>query len=216
MNHMATATHVNNAEHTRVCRVVAFVLVISLSSCKTAISDDDVRHEIRLFTEEWRSPTNDAGNCVYIQLRVLGRKVDYATVHGMFRDGSDHPSLVSIRDALRRFGLDTRIVRCAPTELARMPMPVITYLHGDREGGGFAIIHHVGEDRCGLVIGATATLEEVSIDRFRRDWCGLVVAPQTTTNQRRPAFFASLILLGVYGCFLGTFWGLGARTLVGH
>jgi peptidase C39-like protein len=145
---------------------------------------------------DWRSPANDGATCLYLQLAALGHPIDYASVRQAVSDAGSTVTLVSLREAAQRCGVRMRIVRCRPDELRRMPKPVITYIHGVRTGGGFALLYSM-DKKCGLIPGATACIEELKIDKFRRDWSGFVLVPQPPGSWWN-SIAGSLVVLAAY------------------
>lgn len=147
---------------------------------------------------EWRTMANDAVNCLYLQLAILGHRVDYARVREAVFAKGGAVSIAALREAAGRCGLPVKIVRCSPDELRRMPKPVIVYMHGTRTGGGFALLCGLDDERCDLISGATACIQEAEIDQFRRDWSGFALVPEPPDDGWLSAIAGSFVLIAGY------------------
>jgi len=147
---------------------------------------------------EWRTTSNDAVNCLYLQLAILGHPVEYARVRQAVFAKGDAVSLVALREAAGRCGLPMKIVRCGPDELRRMPKPVIVYMHGTRTGGLFALLCSLDDNKCGLILGATALIREPEIDKFRRDWSGFALVREPPDDGWLYAIAGSFVLIAGY------------------
>jgi ABC-type bacteriocin/lantibiotic exporter with double-glycine peptidase domain len=146
---------------------------------------------------EWRTAANDAVNCLYLQLAILGHPVDYARVREAVFAKGGAVSMVTLREAAGRCGLPMKLVRCGPDELKRMPKPAIVYVHDTRSGGGFALLYSLNDERCGLVSGVAYILQE-EVDKFRRDWSGFALVPEPPGDGWLSAIAASLVLIAGY------------------
>jgi hypothetical protein len=146
---------------------------------------------------EWRTTANDAVNCLYLQLAILGHPVEYARVRQAVFAKGDAVSLVALREAAGRCGLPLKVVRCGPDELRRMPMPVIVYMHGTRTGGGFALLYSLDDERYGFIPGV-ACIQEKGIDTFRRDWSGFALVREPPDDGWLSAIAGSFVLIAGY------------------
>ncbi len=180
-------------------RLAAGLLLAAFWSASgvTAVAASDPSFGARDGSEEWRTMANDAVNCLYLQLAILGHPVDYSGVREAVFANGGAVSIVALREAAGRRGLPMRIVRCGPDELSRMPKPVIVYMHGRRTGGGFALLFRFGET-CGLIPGATACIEDVGIDTFRRDWSGFALVCEPRDDGWLYAMAGSFVLIAGY------------------
>ena len=66
-----------------------------------------------------------------------------------------------------------------------------------RTGGGFALLFRFGET-CGLIPGATACIEDVGIDTFRRDWSGFALVCEPRDDGWLYAMAGSFVLIAGY------------------
>jgi hypothetical protein len=161
----------------RARKLGAALLVIACWSAggETAVVGSEPTLGARDGLREWRTMANDAVNCLYLELALLGHPVEYVRVkEAVFAKGGE-VSIVELREAAHRCGLSMKIVRCGPNELRRMPMPVIVYMHGSRAGGGFSLVCSLDDKRCCFIPGATACIRDAEIDKFRRDWSGFAL-----------------------------------------
>jgi hypothetical protein len=79
-----------------------------------------------------------------------------------------------------------------------MPRPLIVYMHGPRTGGGFALLYSLNDERCGLIPGATACLQEVEADKFRRDWSGFALVRKPPGEGWLYAIAGGFVLIAGY------------------
>ena len=146
---------------------------------------------------EWRTAANDAVNCLYLQLAIVGQPVEYARIREAVFAKGGAVSMVALREAAGRCGLPLKVVRCGPDELRRMPMPVIVYMHSTRTGGGFALLYSLDDERYGIIPGE-ACIQEKEIDQFRRDWSGFALVREPPDDGWLSAIAGSFVLIAVY------------------
>lgn len=147
---------------------------------------------------EWRSPPNEAANCLYLRFATLGSPVEYARVREAVLAEGAPASLATLRAAARRCGLPMRIVRCGPDELTRMPKPVIVYMLGVRTGGRFALLLNLGDEKSSVIWGTTACIEEMTSDAFRRHFSRFALVPETADDGWVYPVTGSLVLVAGY------------------
>jgi hypothetical protein len=148
----------------------------------------------------WRTPNADSVNCVYLQMRLLGHGVDYATLKQSVHADEVGTSLGMLKEVTGRCGLQTRILRCAPSELAKLPMPAIAHMEDQRTGGGrFVLLFTAGKESYGIIDGTTATIEELSADEFLREWSGYVlIADSEAPQQWMLSLGAGILAIAMY------------------
>jgi len=153
----------------------------------------------------WRTQEQDGANCLYLFLSLAGRKVDYADVTTALEATGRGKSLIGLRDAAQRLGLDVTIYHWGPGQLIHAPTPVIAHLDSyNGVGGSFVLIVQDFNTHCDTVNGANATLQELGAEDFRHLWSGYVLAPTQPEPSRTPELLScgigALILAG-YGWF---------------
>lgn len=153
----------------------------------------------------WRTRNHEGANCLYLLLALSGRKVDYADVTAALAASEQGNTLLGLRDAARRLGLDASVYHWGPRQLARAPSPVIVYMDSySKEGGYFVLVFESTENSCSLVNGASATLEQFGAEEFRHVWSGYVLAPTQAAPSRQPELLAcgiAVLILAAYGWF---------------
>jgi hypothetical protein len=190
--------------------VLAWVLgaacaLLSAHAPAGRLAADEARPAPREAPGAWRTRSHDGANCLYLLLARSGRKVDYADVTAALEARGRSNSLVGLRDAARRLGLDASVYHWGPRQLARAPSTVILYMDSnDAEGGYFALVFETGEGRFSLVNGSTATLEQLGAEDFRHFWSGYVLAPTQPAPSRQPELLScgiGVLILAGYGWF---------------
>jgi hypothetical protein len=175
------------------------LLIACGSACgPTAVAASDPSTGTRDELAGWRSPTNDGLTCLYLQLAALGHPTEYARIREAVAAEGGTPNLVTLRDAARRCGVPMKIIWCSPDDLKQMPKPVITYLHGVGTGGGFALLYGLDGKKYGLILGATACIQEMTVDRFRQDWSGIALVPEPPGSGWWESIAAGLVLIAAY------------------
>jgi predicted double-glycine peptidase len=180
--------------------LVALAILASpsqLLAVETAVQDPD-----RFGGEAWRSSENQAANCLYLELSVLGHPVDYSKVKAALAPGRKPISLADLKGAASRLGCRMQVRRSNPAGLARLPMPVIAQM-SDREGrGSLAVIIDLDATNCRLIDGTNALLSEISIDDFRRQWSGFVLAASPPRDQTLLAITFCSVVVAAYSFWL--------------
>lgn len=152
----------------------------------------------------WRTASHDGATCLQLLLFLSGRKVDYADVTAALEASGRGHSLAGLRDAAQRLGLQAAVYHWRPSQLVHAPGPVIVGLdHYNGQGGYFTLVFRATEDKCYLVDGPTATIQEVGAENFRHAWSGYVLAaapPHSRQVELLSCGIAVLILAG-YGWF---------------
>ena len=83
----------------------------------------------------WRTPENDGLNCLYLMLHLHGRPATYDSLSQFVPRTEQGATLVELRNAAQQCGLNTRITKRTPSDLAECQFPVLTHLdRGPRTG----------------------------------------------------------------------------------
>ena len=153
-----------------------------------------------------RIPENDAANCLYLQLRLLGYRGSY----DVFREQLPaDPSSVTLKEMAaigRRLGFRPTPVKMTVSELVSARLPVILHFesHGVTSGQFMLFLWMYDDDtKVTLIDGVHVTFREMSRDEFRRSWTGyaLIVRPPVDWGGRIRRGAATLLCAGL--CF---FW----------
>jgi Peptidase C39 family len=128
--------------------------------------------------ERWRVPERDGVNCLYLFLHMSGQPVEYPSIQRALRKEGAY-SLLDLRDAARRLGVNASVRKWNPETLWHSRVPVVAYverLQGGR-AGSFVLFLGGEEDTCSYIDSATAVIMQVPADNFRRGWTGYVLVP---------------------------------------
>jgi hypothetical protein len=123
----------------------------------------------------FRDPENDAANCLYLQLRLLGYMESYETFRNQLPDKPRSLSLASLANLGQKLGFPLVPVKMNMSELTKAGTPVIVYCEANGIGrGSFLLFLGVNENETSvaLINGAYVTREWMSRDQFRRNWTG--------------------------------------------
>jgi ABC-type bacteriocin/lantibiotic exporter with double-glycine peptidase domain len=151
-----------------------------------------------------RIPENDAANCLYLQLRLLGYRDGYDTFRNELPAGRASLTFKEMAAIGQRLGFRNTPVKLTVSELVSARMPVI--LHFESRGvksGQFMLFLWMYEDetKVALIDGVHVTFTEMSRDEFRRSWTGYALIARSPVDwgawTRRGAAF--LICAGL--CF---------------
>lgn len=151
-----------------------------------------------------RIPENDAANCLYLQLRLLG----YSDGYEVFRNElpADHASLTLQEMAAigRRLGFRLEPVKMTVSELLSARCPVILHFESRGVDAGRLMLFlwmYGDETKLSLIDGAHVSFTEMSRDEFRRSWNGyaLIVRPPIEWGVRMRRGAAILVWAGL--CF---------------
>lgn len=153
----------------------------------------------------WRTPENDARNCLYLLLRLHGLPVSYERLAAALPTTDQGVTLTELRDAARRFGLNLRIAKRTPAGLRGDRLPAIAHLDDGSpdEPGRYVLLLSCGDEQCRYVAGGHVTYRTVSTDEFRRSWGRFVLEPARASLWR-----SSLISVGVGSSVLGLYFVL--------
>lgn len=136
----------------------------------------------------YRTPENDAVNCLYFQLRLLGYTESYEAYRGQLPDEPQSLSLESLANLGRKLGFRLVPVKMTVSELAKVGAPVIVHFEESGIGNGRFLLF-LGMDKTetsvALIEGAYALREEMARDEFRRKWTSyaLIARPAIAWKQ---------------------------------
>lgn len=131
----------------------------------------------------WRTPQHDAVNCLYLLLRLSDRQIEYTDVKESLRASEGQVSFAELRDAAGSLGQATELYQCGPDDLAGDRLPVISLIENPTgRGGVFVLLIGFDGSQWHYINGATATIEEMPIDDFRRHWSGCFLARRSGGN----------------------------------
>lgn len=137
--------------------------------------------------EFWQSGPYCGANSVYILLRLAGRPVAQADLLRSLPAEGRGASMLDMAKALEAHGIQTRIVRIAPGQLAGEPMPLIARLEPrGSDSGHFVVVFGVRPQsrHVEVVDGTTGSVGDVGPEEFNRDFSGEIIV-QTRTDWSR-------------------------------
>ncbi len=127
----------------------------------------------------YRTPENDAVNCLYLQLRLLGYTESYEAFREQLPDEPRFLSLESLADLGRKLGFRLVPVKMTVSELVKAKLPVIVHFEESGIGSGrFLLFLGMDETRVDVIDGSYVTFEQMSCSRFRRNWSGYALVGQ--------------------------------------
>jgi Peptidase C39 family len=125
----------------------------------------------------WRSGRVCGVNCVYLMLRVAGRRPDYAVLSKQLL-GDKANSLTDLQSAARRWGVELELARLNASELRRAPKPLIAHFEAvDLDGverGHFVIVMRATDGGVDCIDGTDGGQTTRSWAEFERLWTGYV------------------------------------------
>jgi Peptidase C39 family len=127
-----------------------------------------------------RTPGNDAINCLYLQLRLLGYTGKYAAFRAQFEDEPQSLSLKSLADVGRKLGFRLAPVTTGVSELSK-GAPGIVHLEENGIGAGRFVLFlrmDKGETNLALIDGTHVKFVTMPRDEFRRNWTGYALIAQ--------------------------------------
>ncbi len=174
--------------------VAIFLMAITGSATAETIRTPDAKI--------WRTAERDGVNCLYLLLRLHGHAVRYDELESTVTPGSRQVSLLTLMEVARDFDLPFTPKRCSPSDLAKLPSPMIAHINDVRHGGGrFILVYNVPQNangKFGVIEAGTAKLNELSVDRFRRSWSGLVLIRDRQALSWQLVWAVNLFVLGGY------------------
>jgi hypothetical protein len=124
----------------------------------------------------WRIAERDGIHCLYVLFGSCGRHIDYDDLLAAAAPLGGGTSLASLCKLANRFGVRLVARRRTPAELTRDRLPAIVHLDDAAAGSGrFALLLRCDDVNCLLVSGDEVTIEQMSSDKFRRSWTGVIL-----------------------------------------
>jgi hypothetical protein len=155
-----------------------------------------------------RTPENDAINCLYLQLLLLGYTESYETFRQKVRGEPRSFNLKSLAELGRELGFRLTPVTTSVSELAQAGMPAIVHLEEHGSGTGrFLLFLWADKDETTIAVidGSDVKFAQMPRDRFRRNWTGYALTAQPPISWE--LWLRRLAALGVI-CAAGL-WSLG-------
>lgn len=127
----------------------------------------------------WQTGPYCGLNCLYVLLRLHGRRVSYDKLKNEVRTTQRGATLLELKTAAARHGLEMSILKVSPQNMDRVRYPVIALL-GDGDGpdvkGHFVVVYNNTEDTVEAIDGTTGSLNHISRGVFNRAFSGYILA----------------------------------------
>jgi hypothetical protein len=138
------------------------------------------------FLAEWQRNNLCGLNSVYLMLRLLNRRVSYATFLAEVEPVNEAGlSLAEMRDLAERLGLPCEVVRGSPSALDRISPPAVFHLGEEGPAGHFVVFYAERPTRTGPVreftdgtTGLYWDLTDENLAWLTRNWSGYVLVPR--------------------------------------
>jgi hypothetical protein len=161
-------------------RVAVLVLVagLELSSVASGHPPDDQGNSPERFAV-WRRVENDGLNCLFLQLSMLGYSRPY---EAYLKEAGEHAPLEdlgALAFVAGKLGIGVAPARLTMEELEGATVPVVVHLEKhERRTGYFVLVLGFSKHSVNVIHGATATVEHLPRDTFRREWSSYALVPQ--------------------------------------
>ena len=187
-------------------RTRAAVLVALTMVCGTAVASEVPQSGSDIDQLIWRQPRFDAINASYILLRTAGHQIDYGAILNDFDPTKSGHSLSEVAQHLDRFGMHGTFRQCTLADLPQLQLPILTLQEDPQSGGkSYLLLCAVNRHSVDVINARYVVSSKMSIDRFRREWSGIVfVRGPTGFGRLRTAL--ALILPGVFVLLCGRWW----------
>ncbi|MGO8748520.1 MAG: cysteine peptidase family C39 domain-containing protein [Thermoguttaceae bacterium] len=147
---------------------------------------------------------------LFIWLQLLGHEVRYDEVAQCLPIGDKGVSLEDLAEAARRWLTTTRVIKVAPGDLDRIPLPAVA--HGWFPGqsgthGHYVVVVKVGRKAVVCLDGGGGLAQEVSRSEFESFWSGYLLAADNRVvmwTRYSAAVGLSILLVGVIVTALGS------------
>lgn len=121
-------------------------------------------------------------NALYMHLRLTGRQPDYDAVTRATPIGPQGTSLLELRDAARRLGVDAAAVTMTREQLIAAPKPVVVYFQqspfttqDELPTGHYVVVVGTTDTQVQSLDGSTGRLRTNTWHRFETRWNGYVL-----------------------------------------
>lgn len=140
----------------------------------------------------WRDAARCSVNSVYIGLKLLGRRVDYASVLERVPVGDKGARLTDLRDCAASFGVEAQVVRATPASLAACPLPAIAHCEEERQiTGHYVVVVGLTPDGVEYIDGTNGNSCTAPMAEFSKKWTGHLLLLQAPPRWR-PLFWTAV------------------------
>jgi hypothetical protein len=140
----------------------------------------------------WRDASRCSVNAVYIGLKLLGRRVDYASVLERVPIGEKGARLTDMRDCAASFGVEAQVVKATPASLAACPLPAIAHCEEEHQTTGhYVVVVGLTPDEVEYIDGTTGNSTTAPMAEFSKRWTGHLLLLQAPPRWR-PLFWTAV------------------------
>jgi ABC-type bacteriocin/lantibiotic exporter with double-glycine peptidase domain len=125
---------------------------------------------------KWRTPHNDAINCLSLLLRLYGRPCQYQEVTRSLRDAGSPVSMAVIDKCAGALGLPLTLFAPTTKELEEHIPGIVILQSGRSHAGGFFVLLSRRSPNVTVFSGATAEWIQLSEDTFLQSWTGHILS----------------------------------------
>lgn len=139
-------------------------------------------------------------NSLYLFLQLHGQKVTLDEVNQVVHPGMKGVSLLQLKEAAAKFGLQTRIHHCTWDDLVRCPKPTIAYLHHLNEAvaGHYVVVLDADREKnVDFIDGSDGVLYRNRHGFFTQGWTGYLLIPPAHSEPQWDIVFTSSFWLGL-------------------
>ena len=163
----------------------------------------------------WRTPSCDAVNSLDLYLRLVDHPAPRERITSALGNAGRQATLLDLKRATQALGQPSRVAKSSPGKLASYPLPVIVHLFDERwQHGSYFVLFEINKDEYRVINGASATLEVLPVDDFRRRWSGFaLVADNGGASWWQSAAIAFCVLTGAIWARVRRPWVRGRPLL---
>jgi ABC-type bacteriocin/lantibiotic exporter with double-glycine peptidase domain len=161
----------------RLSIVMALVGWLGCAHAAPARADEDAPGAVG--DEIWRTPSYDAVNSLDLYLRLVNHPAARDRIRAALGNADQQATLLDLKRAIQALGQPSRVAKSSPGRLATYPLPVIVHLYDEQwQHGSYFVLFHINKDEYRVLNGASATVEVLPVDEFRRRWSGYALVAE--------------------------------------
>lgn len=130
-------------------------------------------------------PSDNVSLATYYFLRQLNVNVSITSVENELHSHPDYPTLLSIKESLQKWKVETNAFRTSEDKLKDLPTPFIAYTRGDE--GRFLVIEKV-EDENILYINDDGQMATYTKEAFLSIWNSIILLAQPLPDAGEPDY----------------------------
>jgi protein-disulfide isomerase len=160
-------------------------------------------------------------------VKVLRLRITQGSLREFLHNHPDYPSLFSMAEALRHFGVEQGSLRISADQLKELDAPFVAHLH--TRGGLFVTVTQLSTNTVTYTDGGQS--HQLSRDEFIKKWSGVVLLAEATeqsgeadyrqkyqsevlSSLRLPFIISTLAVMLGYAMYLSPSWQLASTMLL--